>query len=481
MATGNPWPLASQAGQVGSFREILVHWKPLILCGALLCFLAVFTIPRSFFQNSLITSLYTQAHPVSDWDARAFILSLGLIFLTVWITHRAGTEKTFCCPMNRAQVPEVAGMKALGAMMIILFHWQPYGNFYLSSRANDLRLGGGLHSMNELMNWGFQFGYLAVGLFIILSGLGLSMAYYREMAEGNGIGWKKFYFQRSMKILPLYWIVVTLSFLLAYYSGQKVTFQGAAAGITLLSNYYRPWYAEMAVANQPLWFIPLIFGLYGLFPFLIWLRRNVGDKLFLIILLGFSVMYHNVFVWIAPLGRVGEFGLGIVLGARLSQNPEGAQRRMRGYLPVCGGLFLVITLVYLSTTRLHYGWIQPILPILLFFVLWPLISGVLRKRSFLRVLTWTGSSSYAAYLLHPLFLKLLSPFFNEQRTNCLLGFIFVLATLFISRGAAYGDFFLREKLRTAWKSIEWWGVRIEKNRPMCIGRFPMNKNDMPGR
>jgi peptidoglycan/LPS O-acetylase OafA/YrhL len=123
---------------------------------------------------------------------------------------------------------------------------------------------------------------LAVGpfvdVFFILSGFGLTVAYFRQQEKMNW-SWKRWVWRRVTKVVIPYEIAVILSFGLGLigvhlYASVNVEFSFVSllANLTLLRNFYSPSW----VWNPPFWFMPLIIGLYISFPFLLKILTKFG-------------------------------------------------------------------------------------------------------------------------------------------------------------------------------------------------------------
>jgi len=404
----------------------------LFLASAVLCSGVALFLSDHFITNGKISLLFTTAHKVSAGDIRIFFIYLSLLLIVIWHKMPYCNKITTC--KKWFKIIELDIVRGWAAITIILFHWQPYGNYFPTDTFfKNLNINKGiLDLLNNIIIFVFQFGYLAVGVFIILSGLSLSMNYHSNISMDRAIYWKSFYIKRCIRILPLYWLVLILSFWFAYYFGKNVTFKGFVASFFLVQNYYFPWYRELGVANQPLWFIPLLVGLYILFPILLWLRRVIGDSWFLALLMGFSVVYSNAFVWILPIGRVGEFGLGIVLGYHLLDNSGGKLRPLIGLPQSILITFLFWILVFFASQGLRDGLIQPILPILLFLFFWNLSFFFSKSNTLAKLFSLFAGVSYAAYLIHPLGMRLLPSSFVVLRNNIFMGLLFTMVIFALS-------------------------------------------------
>ncbi len=138
-----------------------------------------------------------------------------------------------------------------------------------------------LHSISQIL-------VLAVSpfvqVFFILSGLGLMVSYLR--ADPKGWSWKKWAWRRFTKIVLVYIIFVLVSFLLGMlgswlYDSVNLTFSWGALLAYLSAT--RNFFPETWVWNEPMWFMPVIIGLYLCFPILAKLLVKWGPWRLLVI------------------------------------------------------------------------------------------------------------------------------------------------------------------------------------------------------
>src|ERR671933_1276349 len=121
----------------------------------------------------------------------------------------------------------------------------------------------------------FKFGWQGVHVFIVLSGLGLT---YSCLTRNGKISWMQWYSKRFEKLLPTYWLVAIVGFIVMVFvniiinnhaSSASATLEPAiklVLNILLLRNFsYRNITAS---PNGALWFIPFIVGFYLVFPLL---------------------------------------------------------------------------------------------------------------------------------------------------------------------------------------------------------------------
>ncbi|MBI5117355.1 acyltransferase [Candidatus Poribacteria bacterium] len=115
------------------------------------------------------------------------------------------------------------------------------------------------------------FGYQGVNLFLIASGLGLTLSFLRK-----GVKLPGWYGNRAKRILPMYWSSLAILFLLALYV-QKVSPTSLVLPLVLQAlglHVFIPGFFQGFGLNSPVWFIGLLFQFYLVFPWLVKLFKR---------------------------------------------------------------------------------------------------------------------------------------------------------------------------------------------------------------
>lgn len=264
------------------------------------------------------------------------------------------------------RLPVLDELKGLAIMLIVLYH------------------AGGV------LVWGnYLHGDVGVDMFLVLSGMGLVL--------GSGFTTPgEFLKKRLSRILPAYWIVLTL-FLL----GNTYILQKQYTGGNIVTHYLgiHAWFGEIYALsiNDSFWFISLILALYVLYC---WLHAFSSERVLLIgavISTGVALIYFlaNQPGTFAHLGmHMPGFFIGVVLARLLKE----------GRLEISSGVALstaFFVLAYIPYTRgIIFAQVVVGLAVMGFYAL------VLRPRlvrsspSVLRVLTFLGDHSLEIFLLH---------------------------------------------------------------------------------
>lgn len=123
-----------------------------------------------------------------------------------------------------------------------------------------------------------QLGRFSVPLFVALSGFGFASKYQETAAP-----WLSFLVNQSKKLLPLY-LWWSFTFFAVFYF---LPWWRAAADLG-------PWWGQLLLgrADYHLYFIPMIFQLYALFPVLLWVAKKVPSLLLVSLALIFQVALY---------------------------------------------------------------------------------------------------------------------------------------------------------------------------------------------
>jgi peptidoglycan/LPS O-acetylase OafA/YrhL len=256
-------------------------------------------------------------------------------------------------------------LKGLAIILVILYH-----------------AGGVLGVRNNLH------GEVGVDMFVILSGMGLSLGASREPGA-------LFLLRRFWRIYPAYWIVLT-AFIAAngYFLGRH--YSGLSIGVHYLG--IQSWLGDRYAAdiNDSFWFISLISALYVLYLPL----RRFNSRPDLLLLLGSAVSLILSLIYYRagqPIGfdhvslRIPGFMIGLLLG-RLLKN--GALEIP--VTPALGAAFLVMFyLPYVQGFVFASVWVGSAVMMFYAFALRPVLGAAPRG-----VLSFLGNRSLEIFLIH---------------------------------------------------------------------------------
>lgn len=267
------------------------------------------------------------------------------------------------------RLPVLDELKGIAIILVVLYH------------------AGGVLTWNNHLH-----GDLGVDIFVILSGIGLTL----------GSGWPgtgTFFRRRLVRIMPAYWIALTV-FLVANTYFLQLNF--TPANIVLHYLGIHGWFGDVYAMsiNDSFWFITLILTLYLLFAFL----RPLIDRPDRLLLAGAAISVTAAFAWFFT-GQSGSFGhiglrlpgffVGLLIGRMLRTGTIA--------LPLGSGLLgAVLLLTYVPYTQgivFHTGVVALGLMGFYAFGLQPKLSGA-RGGMVRSVLAFFGHHSLEIFLLH---------------------------------------------------------------------------------
>jgi len=162
-----------------------------------------------------------------------------------------------------------------------------------------------------------------VHLFFILSGCGLTISFFKN----TQFSWGKWAKKRFLRIIVPYWIIIILTFSIVTLANiiipdviiRGYSWKSLLSYLTFTRNFYEPSWG----LNPPMWFMPIIIGLYILFPFLMKVLKKYG--VLALIIISVVLTYGSITLFIlldfptkhqaAPfLFFVAEFSLGMLIG-----------------------------------------------------------------------------------------------------------------------------------------------------------------------
>lgn len=236
-------------------------------------------------------------------------------------------------------MPSIDILRGVAILWVVLFHiWGDIEFFpgapsdYYTQLTDEVTDGNAWPAVTAFTDLLFRLGFQGVPLFMMISGISLTVAAYRA---GDGLNWGHFFVQRFRKLLVPYWAGVALTYgVIAGIAWRQstigdVAYSDAFTGGVTISQYsvinidWGVAYASFALIPRliedewffapqlALWFVGLIAQYYLLFPLLFFVMRRVGVVPFLVATFTITVAANW---WVVDQYGAPEFKFALVTG-----------------------------------------------------------------------------------------------------------------------------------------------------------------------
>ena len=279
-------------------------------------------------------------------------------------------------------------------------------------------------------------GYVALGLFFLLSGFVLAYNYGNQAREGS-LGKVRFWKARFTRLYPVYLLSLFLSWQMVaaeygahaqpvYWKYTALTEQHGMfwVGMVLTPLLLQGWFPKLATfLNTPAWAMPAEAFMYTLFPWLAKVRRPATVSRNLLLLAGVwalglapGALYliiqpdgiahpdrwsYGYWLWVlkyTPLPHLASFFFGILLAGLDALTPRASRLRillgLAGFAGVLGLLYMGPLVPYVL---LHDALLMPLFGCI---VLGLAGENLLATAFSIRPLVFLGEASYCLYILH---------------------------------------------------------------------------------
>ena len=321
--------------------------------------------------------------------------------------------------------------RGIAVIAIILHHWLYYLQWEKSSYLVDVIVGTFIGGVSGTF----------VHLFFVISGCGLTIAYF----ENRTISWRKWAKKRFLKIIIPYWIVVTSTFIMINLINYTMPtlFKNSCPWFILLTylSFLQNFIGHSQDFNGPLWFIPVIIGLYMLFPVLIFILNRHGIAIFTIIsalitylsislsiYIGYPVDHgHAIFAY-----YLIEFSFGMTW-AYIIFHHQNSIHMLKGY-----NLFFIGIIFYLISWSIKSLWAYGnefndiFTAVGLFFITLPVCQLIGRiAPKIINYLNYCSDQSYLMYLIHgPIIIFVLTPIMGDIIRHHIIGTTMIVLACF---------------------------------------------------
>ncbi len=361
-------------------------------------------------------------------------------------------------------MPQLDGLRFLAFFLVFFHHFPPAAKYFAQNSFAQC--------IFEKLS---QFGWIGVDIFLCLSSFLLTSLLIMEHQNTGNISIKQFLIRRALRIWPLYYLVILLSFTIFpathfFSPGMHTASYTALVKEQLfpfsifMGNFsYVYFMNSLTVAIAPLWTVCLEEQFYICWPILLFILLPRSKKWFFIalgglIILSFAVrlyIWENSIpyptIWVFTLARLDPFALGAAM-SYIYLNPRG---KRWPWLALCVAVFL-FRLVVCSTVIQGNGkntfwqfFTVDVAACLLIYA--ALYCNIISKILSLKIVTWLGKISFGLYVFHDLMINIMIAyvipiflhgkyFVDATLGYWVLGFIIALALTIACAALSYYGF-----------------------------------------
>lgn len=315
----------------------------------------------------------------------------------------------------------IDAVKGISILWIVLFHFfnacanerypwfirGAYFSKFFAACAPHGTLGTLRCVSDSLLVLSIDFGYQAVGVFLVLSGIGLTYSLARF--DNPPSGWSGWYRDRLLRLYPMYWTANLIYLAMPFAWGPEPI--DHRFWLSLIGDRFFPAESLFYYLNPAWWYFGLLIQLYFVFPVLFRMLQKAGPAVFLIITGLVTLFSRYLLLCVFDVSgeyvqgaffacRLWEFAIGMVIGlylrrdrTRLEQILFGRPALLAGFAIYAGGFF-----TYHSTAT--YTFADPMFTTGLFVLLAHGAWALGRLRSIASMLAGVGFYSYGLYLIH---------------------------------------------------------------------------------
>ncbi len=310
----------------------------------------------------------------------------------------------------------------------------------------------------SFLNVVFQHGRTAVSFFFVLSGFLISYLLIKERFATKSLNIKAFFVKRIFRILPLYFIVCIIGFMVIPIIFGETTNESVLQHLFLGANFNQIQLASSGIENSmilaPLWSIAIEEQFYLVWPFLLLsLKPKRYIYLFVFILLvSYSFIYLNrhsyIVLMLHTVSVLPEFMLGAIVAYWTYSYAKPIQiiQELPKWFLIVAYIVSISLILYLPPP---YSYIAN--PLIFNFIM---LEQVFAKNSLFKVsaikgLDYLGKISYGSYMYHSIVLFVVMYFFTQwdlfSWNSLLFKLLFIILSFVLTIGLSYLSFNTIEK------------------------------------
>lgn len=267
-----------------------------------------------------------------------------------------------------------------------------------------------------------QRGSQSVGVFILLSGFGLT---FSMLKSGKGeSGWGGWLWKRFIRLYPLYWLAHLVYLVSPFiYRGDPVDWRWF---LSLLGDRFLPVEPLFYYMNPALWYFGLLIQLYAVFPLLFHIMKRVGPIPFTVGCWAFAVFTRAMLPVIHVSGyyaqgaffggRIADFSSGMLLAVCFFHDRKRTEAFLFSFKGLLAGIVIYGLGIWSYSPTFFFCFTDGLIATGLFMILVH-VALVLRRAStsLAGIISVVGAYSYGVYLLHQPYITYCGKLFQGMR------------------------------------------------------------------
>ncbi len=350
------------------------------------------------------------------------------------------------------QAPRLAwidAMKGISILWIVFYHYfdcynhrrypspitAEYFQTFFAQFAPSTPMGSLICGLKSVFLWVLQQGYFGVGVFVVLSGFGLSYSLTKTGGPTGG-NWWTWYKKRILRLFPMYWLAHIIYLVSPFQA--KLEPVDYRFFLSFLGDRVYPIYTMFFYLNPAWWFFGLLLQLYLICPLLFRLLQKIGPVWFLLLCGAATFGTRLAFLTVYPVSdnlevgfcicRLWEFACGMALASLYRQKPEETARQLFGWPALFAGIVLFAGGFHCYRWGLGYAFVAPLCGTGLFLIVARAAKWLNRLPVAGAVISSIGAYSYGLFLLHQPYTIHMADLMKDYGLSAALGAAVVFVT-----------------------------------------------------